>query len=63
MLCVHTDVYEWTKKEKKLTDGTGIDAQGHGHADGCVGMWTWMRCGWMQMVDMLACGRVACGCG
>ena len=40
---VHVDVYEWTKKEeKKLTDGTGIDMQGHGHADGCVGMWMWM---------------------
>ena len=37
------------KRKKKLTDGTGIDAQGHGHADGCVGMWTWMCCGWMRM--------------
>ena len=30
------------RRKKKLTDGTGIDMQGHGHADGCVGMWVRM---------------------
>ena len=55
-----------------------MDTQGHGHADGRVGVWTRMCCMWMRMgrkekekkkeltllmwtVDMLACGRVACG--
>ena len=72
-------MYEWRKKKEKreLTDGTGMDMQGHGHVDGRVSVWTQMHCVWMQMsrkekerkktllmrmVDMLACGSVACGC-
>ena len=26
-----------------------MDTQGHGHADGRVGVWTQMRCVWMRM--------------
>ena len=26
-----------------------MDMQGHGHADGRVGVWTRMRCVWMRM--------------
>ena len=26
-----------------------MDTQGHGHADGRVGVWTRMRCVWMRM--------------
>ena len=45
------DMYEWRKKEEKrqLTDGTGMDTQGHGHADGRVGVWTQMHCVWMRI--------------
>ena len=44
-------MYEWRKKEEKreLTDETGMDTQGHGHADGCVSVWTQMCCVWIQM--------------
>ena len=51
MHCVCVQTHEWRKKKEKreLTDGTGMDTQGHGHADGRVSVWTQMRCVWMRM--------------
>ena len=38
------------KKQKTLTYGLlRMCTQRHGHADDCVGMWTWMCCVQMQM--------------